>query len=73
MFTSSILPCVLVVLFKLSKASNVGLAYCYYFFYLYDHLLAGREETLTEHVLYWNKQKVLKLARSLSQKFVKVG
>jgi hypothetical protein len=33
----------------------------------------GREETLTEHVLYWNQQKVLKLARSLSQKFVNVG
>ena len=45
----------------------------YYFFYVYNYPFAGREETLTEHVLHWNKQKVLKLARGLSQKFVKVG
>ena len=32
----------------------------------YFHIV-GRNEALTEHILHWNKQKVLKLSKSLSK------
>jgi hypothetical protein len=32
----------------------------------------GRDETITEHVMYWNKQKVMKLHISLSKRYIEV-
>ena len=33
---------------------------------------SGREELLTEHVMAWNRRKILNLAEALSKRFVKV-
>ncbi|XP_028417750.1 uncharacterized protein LOC114542274 [Dendronephthya gigantea] len=33
----------------------------------------GRDETITEHVMHWNKQKVMKLHISLSKRYIEVA
>lgn len=34
--------------------------------------ILGREETITEHALFWNRRKVLNLAESVAKRYSKV-
>ena len=39
---------------------------------MYTHLLVGREEALTEHVMGWNKRKIHNLPKYLAIRYAKV-
>ena len=54
---------IIVLKFKTLKL-NIS---CFFF------LCAGRDELLTEHVLAWNRRKIIGMVKSLCQRYSRVG
>lgn len=40
---------------------------------MFNFVLSGREELLTEHAIFWNRKKIEGLPRSLAKRYTKVS